>query len=173
MSNTQCLPLFALVLFIAGCGQPPVAEDPPPVEEMQKPIGEMQFPEGIVQHVVYAENIQWGPCPPNLPGGCEIAVLEGSPKNSDLFTVRFRVGGGFVMPAHSHPRDERVTVLQGKVYVAFGKDGTLENAKEFGPGDYYVNARNAIHTVWADSSTIIQITGIGPWEVNFVEESGE
>ena len=46
-------------------------------------------------------------------------------------------------------------------------DVSKEDATEFGPGDYYVNARNEIHTVWADSSTIIQITGIGPWEANF------
>ena len=52
--------------------------------------------------------------------------------------------------------------LASKVYFKSGE--------EFGPGDYYVNARNAIHTVWADSSTIIQLTGIGPWEANFIEE---
>lgn len=135
----------------------------------QSPVGEMKFPEGTVQHVVLAEDIQWKPCPPNLPQGCEIAVLEGSPRSTDLFTVRFRTGKGFVMPPHSHPKDERVTVLQGKVYVAFGMDATRENAKQFGPGDYYVNARDAIHTVWADSNSIPQITGIGPWEANFVE----
>ena len=77
------------------------------------------------------------------------------------------------MPAHSHPKDERVTILQGKAYVAFGEDGTRENAKGFGPGDYYVNAREAIHQVWADSSTILQITGIGPWEAHFVGEESQ
>jgi quercetin dioxygenase-like cupin family protein len=133
-------------------------------------IGVMKFPEGIVQHVVHAKDIEWKPCPPNLPGGCEMAVLEGNPKSNDLFTVRFKLSGKFIMPAHTHPKDERVTILQGKAYVAFGKGATKKEAKEFGPGDYYVNARNAIHTVWADSSTILQITGIGPWEANFIEE---
>ncbi|MEZ4810866.1 MAG: cupin domain-containing protein [Allomuricauda sp.] len=133
-------------------------------------VGEMKFPDGVVQHVVLAKEIQWKPCPPNLPGGCEMAVLEGNPKGDDLFTVRFKISDGFKMPPHTHPKDERVTVLQGKAYVAFGMDATREEATEFGPGDYYVNARNAIHTVWADPSTIIQITGIGPWEANFIEE---
>ncbi len=146
---------LACILLIMGCGQ--------------SPVGEMKFPEGIVQHVVQAEDIQWQPCPPNLPSGCEIAVLEGNPKSPDLFTVRFRASGEFVMPPHSHPKDERVTVLQGKMAVAFGRDGRRENAKEFGPGDYYVNARGAIHTVWADTVSIIQITGIGPWEAEFAE----
>lgn len=144
--------------FITGC------------ENIPAPIGEMKFTEGTVQHVVLAHEIQWKACPPNLPSGCEMYVLEGSPKSNDLFTVRFRISGEFVMPAHTHPKDERVTVLQGKAYVAFGKGATKENAREFGPGDYYVNARDAVHTVWADSATIIQITGIGPWEVDFVEQ---
>ena len=144
-------------LFLLACGQSPVAE--------------MKFPEGTVQHVVYAEEIQWQPCPPNLPSGCEIAVLEGSPRRPELFTVRFRVGEGFVMPPHSHPRHERVTVLTGSMAVAFGLDGTRESATEFGPGDYYVNAPGATHTVWADTTSVIQITGIGPWEARFVQSS--
>jgi quercetin dioxygenase-like cupin family protein len=108
-----------------------------------------------------------------LPSGCEIAVLEGNPQSPDLFTVRFRLSEEFVMPPHSHPKDERVTVLKGKMSVAFGMDGTRENAKQFVPGDYYVNARGAIHTVWADTLSIIQITGIGPWEAVFVEKSSK
>lgn len=132
--------------------------------------GEMKFSNGTVQYVVYADKIQWQPCPPNLPEGCEMAVLEGNPKSNDLYTVRFKLNGDFVMPPHTHPTEERVTILQGKAYVAFGKDATREDAKEFGTGDYYINARNEIHTVWADAGTIIQLTGIGPWEANFIEK---
>lgn len=46
-----------------------------------------------------------------------------------------------MIPEHTHTKDERATIIQGKAYVAFGKDATREEAKEFGPGDYYVNAR--------------------------------
>jgi len=151
-----------LMLFLAGCEQP-----------KQTPVGEMKFPDGTVQYVVQAKAIEWQPCPPGLPSGCELAVLEGSPKEPDLFTVRFRVSEGFVMPLHSHPKDERVTILSGKMSVAFGMDGSHETAKQFGPGDYYVNARGAIHTVWADTLSILQITGIGPWEAKFVETSSK
>lgn len=132
-------------------------------------IGIMQFPEGSVQHVVEAGQIQWKPCPPNLPGDCEMAVLDGSPKEADLFTVRFRVGAEFYMPPHTHPKDERVTIIQGRAYVAFGEGAVKEDARAFGPGDYYVNSRGAVHSVWSDSATILQITGIGPWEAHFVE----
>ena len=141
--------------FLSGCAQPRVDE--------------FDFPEGVVQHAVPSAEIAWRPCPPNLPSGCELAVLEGDPKAAGLFTVRFRLTDDFVMPPHTHPRDERVTVLAGRMAVAFGVGATRADAREFGPGDYYVNARGAVHTVWAEKSTEIQITGVGPWEADFVE----
>ena len=144
-----------LLLFLSGCSQ--------------SRVGEFDFPEGVVQHTVSSTDIAWRQCPPNLPSGCEIAVLEGDPQAPGLFTLRFRLTDDFVMAAHTHPRDERVTVLAGRVAVGFGLDATRTDAREFGPGDYYVNARNAVHTVWAEKSSEIQITGLGPWEAQFVE----
>lgn len=156
--TTRVLSIVFIAMMITSCNQ-------------NKPsIGEMDFPEGQVQHIVRAKDVQWKPCPPNLPDGCEMAVLEGNPKIEDLFTVRFKVSGDFVMPPHTHPKEERATIISGMAYVAFGENTTKADAKGFGPGDYYVNARNEIHSVWADSSTIIQVTGIGPWEAHFVED---
>lgn len=130
----------------------------------------MDFPDGEVQLVVRADSTPWQPCPPTLPPGCEMAVLEGDPSSADLFTTRFRVSDTFVMPPHWHPKDERVTVLSGTVAVAFGADAERADATEFGPGDYYVNARNAVHQVWIEGPSVIQITGIGPWKAIPVED---
>jgi quercetin dioxygenase-like cupin family protein len=90
-----------------------------------------------------------------------------------LFTVRFRLSDAFVMPPHTHPKDERVTVLKGRVSVAFIVDGSQEDAKQFAPGDYYVNRHGAVHTVWADEQVELQITGIAPWEAHFVVEQDD
>ena len=134
----------------------------------------MQFPEGEVQHVVRADSTPWKPCPPTLPPNCEMAVLEGNPLGEDLFTVRFRTSDTFIMPPHWHPKDERVTIISGGAAVAFGDVGERQDATEFGPGDYYVNAKDAHHFVLADGPAVLQITGIGPWKANFLEaeESG-
>ncbi len=131
--------------------------------------GDANLPEDIIQHVVHAEDIEWRPCPENLPPGCEIAVLEGSPRTPDLFTVRLRLGENFVMPPHTHPKHERVTVLSGQIVVAFDVNGKREDAKRFGPRDYYVNASGTVHSVWIDELSELQVTGFGPWETHFVE----
>ena len=147
---------YTITLLLALATAPIAAEE----------IGVMDFPEGEVQHVVRADATPWGACPPGLPPQCRMAVLDGDPQAADLFTVRFYVpeGESFVMPPHWHPKDERVTVITGTAAVAFGADATREEATEFGAGDYYVNARHAVHVVWIDGPTVLQITGIGPWK---------
>jgi len=149
------LPALVLTTVISGCAQ--------------KEIGVRDFVDGEVQHVVRFDATQWRPCPPNLPAGCEVAVLDGHPKKADLFTVRFNTTQEFIMPAHSHPKDERVTVIKGKVAVGFGSDVSRAEASEFVAGDYYINARDEVHKVWIDADSIVQITGIGPWVVDYVD----
>jgi hypothetical protein len=99
-----------------------------------------------------------------------MAVLEGDPKREMLFTVRFRTGSEFEMKPHWHPRNERVTILKGKIGVGFGDEIDRKNVTWFGSGDYYVNAKDAHHFVLADGPAVLQITGIGPWKANFVED---
>jgi hypothetical protein len=130
---------------------------------------EAGFPAGETQVASRADEIAWVVCPPTLPAGCEMAVLEGDPKQEMLFTVRFRTGSEFEMKPHWHPRNERVTVLKGKVGVGFGDEIDRESVTWFGPGDYYVNAKDAHHFVLADGPAVLQITGIGPWKANFLE----
>jgi len=149
------LSVLISVVMISGC--------------TQKEIGVRDFASGEVQHVVRLDATQWRPCPPNLPAGCEVAILDGHPKKAGLFTVRFNTMQEFIMPAHSHPKDERVTVIKGRVAVGFGRDATRAAADEFVAGDYYINARDEIHKVWIDSGSIVQITGIGPWVVDYVD----
>lgn len=157
MTRFKKLKLTILVIILAGCAH--------------HEIGIMQFPEGETQHAIRGDSIDWSDCPPHLPKGCQLSILEGNPKKPDLFTVRFKLDDIFFMPPHTHPKDERVTILEGNVSVAFGEDATYDDAIHFGPGDYYVNARNSIHTVWIDKPTILQITGIGPWQANFISDN--
>ena len=98
-----------------------------------------------------------------------MAVLEGDPKREMLFTARFRTGTEFEMRPHWHPRNERVTILEGKIGVGFGDEIDRENVTWFGPGDYYVNAQKAHHFVLADGPAVLQITGVGPWKAIFLD----
>ncbi len=46
---------------------------------------------------------KWGPAPPMLPKGVQIAVLSGDPMKSAPFVVRLKLPANTKVPAHHHP----------------------------------------------------------------------
>lgn len=62
--------------------------------------------------------LQWGPCPPFMPKGCEIAVLHGDPAkpNADVF---FKVPAGATIPHHWHSSAERMVLVSGSLQVSY------------------------------------------------------
>ncbi len=158
-----CPVLVSLGLGCAGSQTPPACPEAGPIEAA--------FPEEETQLARLAGELAWSPCPPSLPADCEMVVLEGDPKRETLFTARFRTGAKFEMKPHWHPRNERVTILEGRIGVGFGDEIDREKVSWFGPGDYYVNAREAHHFVLADGPAVLQITGIGPWKAIFLSSN--
>lgn len=98
-----------------------------------------------------------------------MAVLEGDPKGPGIFTMRLEVPAGSRIPAHTHPRPERVTVLSGAVGVGFGERVAESALAVFHGGDYYVNPPRVPHFVVFREASIVQITGEGPWELTLVK----
>lgn len=76
-------------------------------------------------------SLQWGPCPPILPGDCRIAVLHGDPSrpNADVF---LKVGGGYAIASHIHTSAERMVLVTGQLQVDY--QGTP--ATTLTPGQY-------------------------------------
>jgi quercetin dioxygenase-like cupin family protein len=124
-------------------------------------------PPGTLQ--VQPESIEWRTGNPSLPAGTQIAVLEGDPKAAGLFTIRLKVPAGARLAPHWHPREERVTVLSGLVLVGFGDAIDEAAARRFGGGAFYVNPPRSHHFVLFPQDSLVQITGVGPWEVHFLE----
>lgn len=62
--------------------------------------------------------LKWGPCPPFLPKGCEIAVLHGDPgkPNVDIF---FKVPAKASIPRHWHTSAERMVLVSGELHVTY------------------------------------------------------
>lgn len=112
--------------------------------------------------------IPWGPGPATLPAGTRSAVLEGNPREPGMFTMRLEVPAGALVPPHTHPRPERVTMISGAVGVGFGST-VSDDVTVFHAGDFYVNPANEPHFVRFVETSVIQITGEGPWELRRVE----
>jgi quercetin dioxygenase-like cupin family protein len=106
----------------------------------------------------------WGPAPPSMPKGTQMAVLEGDPKTAGMFTIRLKVPAGITLPKHTHPRAERVTILSGSVRVHINDKDTT-----FTTGAFYVNPPGEPHTVTFVEETVMQLTCEGPWGLDYVD----
>src|SRR5689334_16729198 len=64
--------------------------------------------------MVTPDQFKWGPAPPALPPGAQMAVLDGDPTAAGSpYVLRGKLPDGYKIPPHWHPTDESVTVLQG------------------------------------------------------------
>ncbi|MEA2165445.1 MAG: hypothetical protein QOK37_3572 [Thermoanaerobaculia bacterium] len=109
--------------------------------------------------------IVWSDGPATLPPGSKMSVLEGSPKNEGMFTMRVRIPAGSAIPPHWHPRQERVTVLAGVVDLGFGSVANKDSVTHYRAGSFYINPPRLMHYLFFPEGAEIQITAIGPWEL--------
>lgn len=109
------------------------------------------------------DRLRWIEGPPSMKGS-RMSTLEGNWKQAGMFTVRVSVNAGSQVPLHTHPNDERVTVLEGKVKVVLGDDPS-KPGETYGPGDFYLTPAGMPHSVTFEEKSLLQITGMGPWEV--------
>lgn len=101
--------------------------------------------ERAIAHTFADQELQWGPCPPFIPEGCEIAVLHGDPakNNTDIF---FKVPGGFAIPHHWHTSPERMVLVSGILLVTYDNQET-EILK---PGTYAYGPAKLPHTAFCE-----------------------
>ena len=111
----------------------------------------------------------WVDAPSTMPKGTKMAILEGSPKEAGLFTIRLRLPKGAVIAPHTHPRNERVTILEGRVRVGFGTR-VEDTGTTFTAGGFYVNPPGEAHYLTILDDSVLQLTCEGPWEVVYVKE---
>jgi quercetin dioxygenase-like cupin family protein len=130
-----------------------------------------QTPPATRQHtVVSADGIQWKPLRP----GAEIAVISGDPdKSGSPFVMRFRYRGKARIPPHWHPVDEHLTVLSGTFRLGMGSKGDEAGTTVLTAGAYaFVEAKMA-HYAWAEGDTTIQVHGVGPFAINYVNPADD
>ena|SRR5689334_2793828 len=127
-------------------------------------------------HVISApKEAQWGPAPPMLPAGAEIAVLAGDPTKSVPYAVRLKFPANYAIPAHSHPTDEHVVVTTGALTFGMGDKlakGAAGN-KTLGVGGFALMPADMNHYAYATQETTIVLYGTGPVEFKYVNPSDD
>jgi hypothetical protein len=123
--------------------------------------------------MITPEEATWGAAPPGLPAGAEVAVLEGDPSAAGPFTMRGKFPDGYTIPPHFHPADEHVTVIQGTFLMGMGDKFSEPSMKALSTGSFAVMPKGTRHFAQARGDTIVQIHGIGPWGITYVNPADD
>ena len=127
--------------------------------------------QGHAAHVIQTPaEAAWGPAPPIIPVGAQIAVLSGDPGKPVPYAVRLKFPANYAIPAHSHPTDENVVVTTGALTFGMGDKlakGAAGN-KTLAVGGYALMPANMNHFAFTTSETTIVLYGVGPVEFKYV-----
>lgn len=117
--------------------------------------------------------LQWRPGPASLPAGAQFAVLEGDPTKEGPFTMRLRLPDGYRIPPHMHPAWERITVISGTFNLGVGEKFDAAITQEMVAGTFGYWPPGMKHFAWAKGETIVQLHGMGPWRLEYVNPADD
>jgi quercetin dioxygenase-like cupin family protein len=127
-------------------------------------------------HVIQtAKEAQWGPAPPFIPAGAEIAVLSGDPTKPMAYSVRLKFPANYAIAPHSHPTDENVVVTSGAVTFGMG-DKLVKGAaanKTLSVGGYFLASASMNHFAYTTQESTIVLYGQGPVEFKYVNPADD
>lgn len=120
-----------------------------------------------------ASALKWGPAPGALPKGGQLAGLSGDPGKSGTFTIRLKMPAGYKIQAHKHPHTERITVISGEFHFGIGDKLDEKQANKLGPGGFVEIPANINHYAFAKVLTVVQISGEGPFGIEYVNPADD
>ncbi|HKO44934.1 MAG TPA: cupin domain-containing protein [Pyrinomonadaceae bacterium] len=119
------------------------------------------------------EDVKWVEGPASLPRGAKVALLEGNPTQEGPFTMRLQLPDGFTIQPHWHPAVERVTVISGTFNLGMGEKFDKSAGRALAGGSFAFMPPGMKHYAWASGETVVQVHGMGPWKINYVNPADD
>ena len=127
-----------------------------------------QTKKGIVG--ITPEQVNWF-TPLYYKDGRQRAQLFGDSNQDGAWIDRVKIPKGGRVPAHTHPHDELVTVIQGTWYVGAGEKFDEAKLKGYPAGSFIVIPAGVPHFVAAkDEQVIVQLSGNGKFGTDYLEK---
>jgi len=123
--------------------------------------------------MVNASELKWGPAPPAFQAGAQMAVVDGDPGKPGPFVIRAKFPAGFKVMPHWHPTDESVTVISGTLVAGMGGKWDDAATKTFTAGGFARMPAKSPHYVQAKEETVVQVHGIGPFTLTYVNPNDD
>src|ERR1700730_14038726 len=111
--------------------------------------------------IVRSDDLQWSP----IIKGCDMAAVGGDPAAEGVpFTLRLRCSAGTIIPAHWHPTDENVTVLEGTFQVGMGDKYDAAKLETMKAGSFVSMPKEMRHFALSKTASIVQVNALGPFK---------
>jgi oxalate decarboxylase/phosphoglucose isomerase-like protein (cupin superfamily) len=110
----------------------------------------------------------------DMGGTLKLAIVQGDPMTAGRsYTIHLSCTDGTKIASHWHPATENVTVLKGAVRVGMGPKWDDASLSEMGAGGFASVPAHMIHYAQCKGDTILQVHGIAPFLINFVDANGD
>ncbi len=98
----------------------------------------------------------------------DVEILYGDPEVAgQVFVMRIRELPGAVVPPHSHPVDEHITVVKGTWYFGFGERFDPTTLRELKSGTYAFAPKGTWMFGYAPEEAVVEVHGVGPFQIHW------
>ncbi len=105
---------------------------------------------------------------PLKPMTGDVELLFGDPEVAGQpFVMRIRELPGTIVPPHSHPVDEHITVVQGAWYFGLGEAFERAALRELPTGSYAFAPAGSTMFGYSPELSIVEIHGVGPFHIRW------
>ena len=122
--------------------------------------------------MVTPDELKWADVP-SVPPGAKVAVIEGPLNEAVPITFRLKLPADYKLPAHWHPGIEHVTVISGTFNMGTGDKLDPSKTKPLSGGSVAIMQPKTNHFAWTKEETIVQVHGVGPWAINYVNPADD
>jgi quercetin dioxygenase-like cupin family protein len=102
------------------------------------------------------------------PMSGDVQILYGDPDvPGQPFVMRIRELPGTIVPPHSHPVDEHITIVQGTWYFGIGEAFDSTALRELKTGAYAFAPSGTTMFATSPEPAIVQVHGVGPFHIHW------
>jgi len=117
-------------------------------------------------------DVKWINAPAPLPRGAKLAMLQGDLAKPEAFAFRLKLPAGYQLKPQSSPAIDRMIVVSGAFNLGTGEK--FDRARTVPLYTGYVHWPNkSPYFAFTKEETVIEIQGIGPWAVNYVNSTDD
>lgn len=104
---------------------------------------------------------------PLSPIAGDVQLLLGNPDSAGPFVMRINELAGTIVPPHSHPVDEHITVVHGTWWFGLGDHYDSTALRPLGTGGYAFAPAGSTMFAASPEPAIVQISGNGPFHIHW------